>query len=235
MKKLLAATTAAFAIVPFTQAISYNLSDDPTVNGASVMKFSNAPITQVTLGSTAKTLYTGAFSLLADDTTTVAVEAIKFDTYCIEPTANLTPFDNPYTGVLPETYFTPVIGNDLRQLWQFGYGWSLLNKDMSAGFQLAIWEMAYDNGALNLTGGTFSVQNFGNVNVQNAATWFLSNYSLATPDPDLFILTDNQQNRDIRQDVFWDETPNQGVPEPFTLAFAGLGLAAALRRRSSKK
>jgi len=74
----------------------------------------------------------------------------EFDAFCIELTQRL--------GYGKYTYdLLPMENNLLSELWGRDYG-KIGDADTAAAFQLAVWEIVYDEPALDLKGGMFRIK-----------------------------------------------------------------------------
>ena len=127
-----------------------------------------------------------------------------------------------YSISLPDNPTYTLLGS----LFSAAYGSALSDAAHSAAFQLAIWEINYDSGNLNLSAGAFQVtNNYGNPGtVALAQSWL--NRVLATPDGSNVYLLSNSANQDFIV-----------VPEPATGALLALAMTAmvVMRRRQSGK
>lgn len=101
------------------------------------------------------------------------------------------------------------------------------DKDMMAGLQIAIWEVAYDfvNGNVDdISGGIFSIGSGTSTAIKNAANGFLSASAGQTSRYLYHRSPVPGQTKDY-QDLITI------IPEPFTLAFLTVGGVLARRRR----
>lgn len=134
-----------------------------------------------------------------------------------------------YTPSLPDNATFTMLG----QLFHEAYGEATLDATHSAAFQLAIWEIVYDSGNLNLGGGAFQVlNNNGNPETVALAQSWLANLGNFTDNYDLFLLSSASHQDFITFGRPF--LPRLSVPEPASLllvALAILAMAFALRRR----
>ena len=152
-----------------------------------------------------------------------------FQALCIDPAQYSSTSFSYYDAPNPATFFTSLGATKAAQittLFNHGFAGTAGNNQNAAAFQLALWEIANDDGNLN----TGLVQ----VNT-NTAGWLVSGAQAlltaqSTPSaPSLYNFTIYQSQ--AKQD-FIVATP---VPEPGTYAMflAGLGLMAVIARRRS--
>lgn len=140
-------------------------------------------------------------------------------------------FGKTYTDYVPVVLDNGVM-TLLGQLFHEAYGSALSSPTNSAAFQLAIWEIVYDSGNLNLGGGAFSVLNAnGNAGTVAIAQQWLANLGNYTDNYNLILL-----HSEGHQDFITFGAPyfRYFVPEPASIALlvvAFCALALALRRR----
>lgn len=159
---------------------------------------------------------------------------VNFLTYCLEPDEYLNMPGNgtPVTGQLQEnlgvTEYASVAAS-LTQLYDAWFQDSLTNRIKSAAFQVAVWEIAHENGlaSASLTSGRFRLQASGGANsetnqVITQANSYLDPAHLRPVTGDLDVIL-----RVGSQDL------TVSVPEPGTLALFGAGLIGlgVMRRR----
>jgi len=146
----------------------------------------------------------------------------SFLAYCIELTQN-TYFGaiNTYTSLSPSSYFSSSkVSTDLGRL--FGtFGSSINTTDESAAFQMAVWEIVYENGNGNnkydVTKGSAQFNSFSAVETQ--ANYYLSH--LGNTSSSLTVFSNGKY-----QDLIAAVVPTSPVPEPSSIALIGAGLAA---------
>lgn len=154
--------------------------------------------------------------------------------WCIELTQNFGFGGNygDYTPTQPGNAKFTLLG----QLFHEAYGQATIDEAHSAAFQLAIWEIVYDSGNLNLGGGTFQVlNNYGHAATVALAQSWLTNLSNFTDNYDLIMLS-SPSHQDF---VTFGRTfiQLQSVPEPASLLLAAAALLAmmlALRSQSRR-
>ena len=146
-----------------------------------------------------------------------------------------------WAGGIQQVTFNLSQVNKLSRLW---YGalsgaFGAWDNDLAAAFQLAQWEILFDLGTTNLTGGNFSLTG-GAGNGRYAATQTLVNYANTLGvGANLILLSDalNSGSPLVQDQItgYISANPPNTVPEPFTM---GLGAAAAgvfVRRRLKAK
>ncbi|HTP98403.1 MAG TPA: PEP-CTERM sorting domain-containing protein [Casimicrobiaceae bacterium] len=141
-------------------------------------------------------------------------------------------FGNTYTysASLPDSPVFTLLG----ELFHEAYGSALTDSTHSAAFQLAVWEIFFDSGSLNLSSGNFRVVNDdGHTDAVTIAQGWLNGLSNSVDDVDVFYLVnDGHQNFITNTNIKLPRT--QTVPEPSTLWLmlaAAMTLAALARRR----
>jgi hypothetical protein len=260
MKKLFTAVALAAAATFASAAPVEIIRIDPgspgtmTLNGfehstgvPSMTLFANGVATSAGVGGI-KTTFTEPDEVFPGDPPTI-FPGLSFDfiAYCIELFTRATPFGTSSTAFERFAASAPL----LSQL--FGYNDSLNTPDgslafgasattdnatRSAGMQLAIWELLYeatDSYSLNVVGGgTFFAQ--GNAAAVEWGNTLLAGFtSYSGPFSALTVFSDVNNGKGFQD--FITATPGAGggqIPEPGTLALAGLGLLAAgtLRRKT---
>ncbi len=145
--------------------------------------------------------------------------------WCIELTQYFS-FGSHYTyGVSQPNNATFTL---LGKLFTEAYGMALLDSTHSAAFQLAIWEIVYDSGSLQLGSGAFSVlNNYGHpATVSLAQTWL--NGLAATSNSYTLYQLSNATHQDF---ITASRVPvpigGGNVPEPAPIALLLAALLAA--------
>jgi len=150
--------------------------------------------------------------------------------WCIELTQTFS-FGAHYTTYTPSAASNAL----LSQLFTAAYAGALSSTQNSAAFQLAIWEIIYDGGDLNLSGGGFKVlDNKGNGATVATAQGFLNSVLAASPTYNLFFLTEANHQDFVTANLI--PTTTTRVPEPGSLALIAIALIAAgfVRARSAR-
>lgn len=168
----------------------------------------------------------------------------SFKAYCVElgeyidygpvqTHANVTPLLGGTTntgGITGPVNFDATRTKNLETLWG-SYSSAVLNKDTSAAFQLAQWEITFDDdlSILNSAGKLYGVDrnlSMSGIQLDTASTiaqgWLADIASGKATKRQSLLLLSGENMQDL-------VTP---VPEPGTMLALGLGAAAFLRRRS---
>lgn len=147
--------------------------------------------------------------------------------FCLSPDVWLQPFDNPYTVYALGSSPHASVSSQIAEFW--GRFRSQVTNDVNAAaFQIGLWELAFDNGSVNLAGGNFRYTSGGAV-LSTVQGW-LAQLDGTGPMANLVVLIDNPQNAVRRQHLVTQ------VPEPATLALlaaALLGAGVLIRRRAA--
>lgn len=187
------------------------------------------PVVKIKVDGVAKSVYAGPFALQyrADP----AMGWTDFLTYCMEPDELLgiaagAVHAGTLVARLADTADYGAAARRVGRLWRSHAADARTTATKAAAFQVALWELAYDEGS-NLAGGRFSLLSGGAVATQagtylNAGAWVAEDRVGA-------IL------RNGVQDLIIDLPEPVAVSEPAGVAFFSLGLGvlgfAAWRRR----
>lgn len=182
------------------------------------------------VNGSAANYFTGSLNI---NVGTTSSNGTSFLAYCIDPFQA--------ASVTPTTYTLTSLGSlgsseaaDVTKLYSQSYASTSGNTVNSAAFQLALWELANDDGVL--TSGTVHTTASSDANVVAAANNMISNARTGAVGPNnySFNLYTNSNKQDFLVASVSSVSP---VPEPntYALMIAGLGLIGftASRRRIS--
>jgi len=162
----------------------------------------------------------------------INVGGTSFLAFCVDPTEFATGSSLPYN--VSSTLAPPFSGDQstwVSNLYSQAYAGTSGNTANSAAFQLALWELANDNGDLSTGSGSVYATNPSGT-IEAAATTLIGNAKNQSLAPDAphysFSLYTNAGNQD-----YLVATPVAAVPEPETYAMllSGLGLIGVIARR----
>ena len=136
------------------------------------------------------------------------------------------------------TTYTPSVATNtlLSKLFTAAFAGALDSTQNSAAFQLAIWEIIYDGGNLNLSDGGFKVlDNKGNGATVTTAQGYLNSVLAAPASYNLITLAESHHQDFVTANVIPTTTTKQ-VPEPGSLALIAIALIAAgcVRARNTR-
>jgi PEP-CTERM motif len=179
----------------------------------------------------------------ASSGTTAGTFSGTFDTnpiifWCVDLAKHVSVPGGPYTGYTLATFqASPLTFNaarllDLNRLFTNDFGVALSSAQYSAAFQLAIWDVLFDDDH-NLS--TYGAAGQFGVSSAGAGTIALAQSFIDTLGTDTPVFALSQLTSRTNQDFITPGSPNV-VPEPSGLALLGVGLmamVAGLRRRKN--
>lgn len=173
-------------------------------------------------------------TVLTDSPKTVKAGALNFTngsstltTYCADARSPLDGAFHGYSSMTVDTTAASGLAIAGRIVGQ-GIG-TATNADKQAGLQLAIWSALYDGGAnFNANGANFKVQNVSNSILNYAASYYSAGKNSVLPSTvQVTLYATTAQGGQSQLAV-------STVPEPFSMATLGLGLAGLAARRRRK-
>ncbi len=225
LNKLFAVTLLASLSMISTQAsadgssFSAYVSEQSTVNGQSLNMV-------LPIQSGAHDYFAGSASITVGST---ASNGTSFLAYCIDPTQWASSTPTLYT-VSDLSALGSSQAAEVTKLYSQSYASTSGNNLNSAAFQIALWELAKDDGVLT-TGAVQTTSSTG-ASVINAASSMISNAKtgIAGPANYSFNLYSNSAQQDF---LVASESSVSPVPEPntYALMIAGLGLIGFTARR----
>lgn len=169
----------------------------------------------IRVNNVSSSVYAGVFVLDYRHVTPTATSTwAQFLSFCLEPDVYLTPFSNPYTV----SNVGPTYNSDrIAELWG-EHRADVVDDETAAAFQVAIWEIAFENGS-DLSSGAFRLTS-SSTRIRNLANNWLRGVDGSGPRAEGLVALLNNPNKADKQDLLTQVS----VPEPGTLALLGLGL-----------
>lgn len=129
-----------------------------------------------------------------------------------------------YSASLPNNATFTLLG----KLFTEAYGSALSDEMHSAAFQLAVWEIVFDGGNLDLGSGGFKIlNNYGHPATVTLAQQWLNGLAITPDNYDVYFL-ENGSHQNFITSTNVGVTDRGRVPEPAPIALLGAALVAAL-------
>ncbi|MXP28159.1 PEPxxWA-CTERM sorting domain-containing protein [Porphyrobacter algicida] len=227
----LALPTAANAAVKIT-----NIAGNPGFETGKIIYFPGG--IGGNAGTTSANVYVGGMTLKGVDTATN--DPVSFDTYCIDilnylHTGSFNAQAFALSDLTKQTQIEALLSNTA------GYIASAATlgqqKDISAGIQMAVWEIAFENGTSNysLSSGDFRMGNYGSVqsNAIGLGQSYLDNLGSWSVLPGFQFGTLTSAKGANQSQIYFNQS---AVPEPATwaLMILGFGMVGGVLRKQRK-
>lgn len=213
--------TSVLTVLTVISSSAYANNVTATVTGFAYANPQTATITSATPAVNNLAVYAGGFSGTYADST-------SFIAYCADISQELAPWNSvqTYTQGNLASAFSSTKAADLTTLGNKYY--SLVNNaETSAAFQIATWEILYENTLNPYQVNSNSFKAFGGTGVSLAQTWLSGLHDSS------FAVTGNYSIGLLQSGKYQDVVTVTPVPEPETYAMmlAGLGLMGFVARR----